>query len=273
VEDLIRLVPTVLPVIGGPGISPPLRDQERRAVVDKKLNKLNINSEEWWELAKALPELASELKLLIATLEALQNRFAGEDEDHQEEIDAQFESLAEQEARGIETRVLIPVPPERRIYRKELECIKAYCSLVSEAVGRDESQKGWDEEKITPENHIKRTASHTTSTPTPTKRYESPVVLNGPDDNVIVWGKEKAPLAPAQYRVVKALVEAHARGERLSKDKLCAATKDEKGDTVEDPVGALKRLRRRDPDWERAINMAKVPGRGYGLKEKPPTPT
>ena len=51
------------------------------------------------------------------------------------------------------------------------------------------------------------------------------------------------------------------------------ATKDESGDTVEDPVGALERLMKRDSDWRDVIDMAKTPGRGYGLKDKPPTPT
>jgi hypothetical protein len=100
-----------------------------------------------------------------------------------------------------------------------------------------------------------------------------PVVLKGPDDSVFVFGKEKDPLPPAQYRVIKALVEARSQGRRLSKDRLVAATKDEHGDCVEDPVGALKRLRRRDPDWESVIDMAGRPGRGYGLKDRPPTPT
>jgi len=61
-----------------------------------------------------------------------------------------------------------------------------------------------------------------------------PIVLGGPDDEVIVWGKRKAPLPPAQYRAVKALVEAHAEGERLSKDALCRRTMDAQGNMVED---------------------------------------
>ena len=96
---------------------------------------------------------------------------------------------------------------------------------------------------------------------------EAPVALNGPDDDVYVWGKRKDPLPRAQYRVVKALVDAHANGERPSKDALCRRA------DVEDPVGALKRLCKRDADWKDAIDMARVPGRGYGLKDKPPTPT
>jgi hypothetical protein len=100
-----------------------------------------------------------------------------------------------------------------------------------------------------------------------------PVVLGGPDDKVFVWGQEKDPLPPSQYRVIKALVEASEKGKRLSKDALCLATKDHEGNTVEDPVGALDRLCRRDADWRDVIDMAGIPGRGYGLKDKPPTPT
>jgi hypothetical protein len=102
---------------------------------------------------------------------------------------------------------------------------------------------------------------------------ELSIILGGPGDEPIVCGKRKNPLPPAQYRVVKVLVEAKARGERLSKDALSNRTKDERGNVIEDPVGALERLRKRDPDWKRIIDMAKVPGRGYGLKDCPPTPT
>ena len=105
----------------------------------------------------------------------------------------------------------------------------------------------------------------------PEATYEPPVVLAGPDDEVIVWGKRKPPLPPAQYRVIKALVE--AKEERLSKDMLCNRTKDKNGNTVEDPVGALKRLRKRDPDWRKVIDMAGMPGRGYSLRDRPPTST
>ncbi len=100
-----------------------------------------------------------------------------------------------------------------------------------------------------------------------------PIVLGGPDDEVIVWGKRKPPLPPAQYRAVKALVEAHAEGERLSKDILCHRTTDAQGNMVEDRVKALKRLFKRDRDYEEVIDMAKIPGRGYGLKHRPPTST
>jgi hypothetical protein len=101
----------------------------------------------------------------------------------------------------------------------------------------------------------------------------APVILDGPDDPVIVWGEKKDRLPRAEYRVLKALVEARAKGKRLHTDPLRTATKDEQGNVVEDPVGALERLRSRDSDWMNVIDMAGNPGRGYGLKDRPPTPT
>jgi hypothetical protein len=92
-----------------------------------------------------------------------------------------------------------------------------------------------------------------------------PVVLGGADDDVFVCGKKKAPLPPAQYKVVKALVEANEKGERVSKDSLYSRAK------VDDPIGALKRLIRRDADWAGVIDMARLAGRGYGLRDCPPT--
>jgi hypothetical protein len=100
-----------------------------------------------------------------------------------------------------------------------------------------------------------------------------PVRLDGPDDPVFVWGEEKDPLPLAEFRVIKALVEARAKRQRLSADRLRTATKDGDGNLVEDPVGALKRLRKRDDDWMAVIDMAGDPGRGYGLKDKRPRPT
>jgi hypothetical protein len=108
--------------------------------------------------------------------------------------------------------------------------------------------------------------------PPPEDKTE-PVALGGPNDPVSVWGKAKDPLPPAQYLVIKALVEARAKGKRLSADALRRATKDPEGNMVEDPVRALERLRDRDTDWKNVIDMAGTPGRGYGLRDKPPTPT
>jgi hypothetical protein len=73
--------------------------------------------------------------------------------------------------------------------------------------------------------------------------------------------------------VVKTLVEAKTKDERLAIDEIRSRTKDKRGNVVEDPLGAIKRLMRRDPEWEQVIDMAETPGRGYSLKDCPPTST
>jgi hypothetical protein len=98
-----------------------------------------------------------------------------------------------------------------------------------------------------------------------------PVVLNGPDGEVIVWGERKPPLTPTQYRVVQALVDAYASGERLSKTQLQIRTKDAKGNECE-PLGILRRLRE-NPVWNPVISMAGKACRGYSLNPRPHTPT
>jgi hypothetical protein len=105
--------------------------------------------------------------------------------------------------------------------------------------------------------------------PPSVSKPKAPVEIRGPDDDVLLWKKNKGRLPRAEYYVVKALVEVHARGERLSIDKLRTATKDGEGNVVEDPLGALKRLRQRDDDWKNVIDMAGMRGRGYGLNDKP----
>jgi len=105
------------------------------------------------------------------------------------------------------------------------------------------------------------------------RQADPPVRLNGPDEKVILWGKPKPRLAPAQYAVVKLLVEAYNTEERLSKSQLENRAKDGRGNTIEDPVGALERLCRKDRDWRQAIDMAKVAGRGYQLNDRPGAPT
>ncbi len=96
---------------------------------------------------------------------------------------------------------------------------------------------------------------------------DAPVRLNGPDEKMILWGKPKPPLPPAQYAVVKVLLEAYRTNERLSKTQLEKRAKDERGNSIEDPVGALERLCKKDRDWKQAIDMAKVSGRGYQLND------
>jgi len=111
-----------------------------------------------------------------------------------------------------------------------------------------------------------------------------PVALNGPDGEVIVWGKPMGVLPDAEYRVVKALVDAYALEQPLSMSELRNRTKDARGNVVEDPVGALKRLRAKAPVWKQAIGMSGKARRGYKLiarrpalhppkPNKPPTKT
>ena len=103
------------------------------------------------------------------------------------------------------------------------------------------------------------------ASPAPTPREESqadpaasesdpppPVRLDGPDRPVFVWGKEKAPLAPAQYRVIRALVEAGKKDKRLSKDALCLGNQ---GQGRERGRRSRRHIRTtlldRDADWGR----------------------
>ena len=63
-----------------------------------------------------------------------------------------------------------------------------------------------------------------------------PVALNGPDEEVIVWGKPMGVLPDAEYPVVKALVDAYALEQPLSMSELRNRSKDARGNAVEDPV-------------------------------------
>ncbi len=85
-----------------------------------------------------------------------------------------------------------------------------------------------------------------------------------------MWGKRKPPLTVNQYRVVKALVNAHASGERLTKNQLELRARGARGDEC-DVLGVLRRLRQ-DPDWNQALSMAGTACRGYGLNPRPQTP-
>ncbi len=87
---------------------------------------------------------------------------------------------------------------------------------------------------------------------------------------MIVWGISVGPLPNAEYRVVKVLVDAYAKGEQLSEATLRNRTKDSQGNVVEDPVGALKRLRKqKHKPWPHAIVMSGKTRRGYSLKAQP----
>jgi hypothetical protein len=99
---------------------------------------------------------------------------------------------------------------------------------------------------------------------------EAPIVLGGAHEEVIVWGQSVGVLPDAQYRVVRALVEAHAAGDRLSITVLSNRTKDDKGNRVEDVVGALRRLLKKGGVWPQVIQMSGEARHGYGLKSAQP---
>ena len=88
-----------------------------------------------------------------------------------------------------------------------------------------------------------------------------PIVLDGPDEEPTVLGKVKPRLTHGQYRVVKALLNAHP--ERLSKDTLAS-----RSDT-EDPIGMIDRLRDRDEDWAAVLDKPGQPHGGYGIQATP----
>ena len=72
------------------------------------------------------------------------------------------------------------------------------------------------------------------------KTPEALVVLNGPDEDVIVWGKTKAALPPAQYRVIEVLVKAKANGERLSAEKIRRRHQRRERERCRRPIGRTK---------------------------------
>jgi hypothetical protein len=89
-----------------------------------------------------------------------------------------------------------------------------------------------------------------------------PIVLNGEDEEPTVWGIQKPRLTPGQYRVVKALLDAHPKrpdGETLARRS-----------ETEDPVGMIDRLIR-DADWRDALDKPGKAHGGYGIKLKRPT--
>jgi len=99
-----------------------------------------------------------------------------------------------------------------------------------------------------------------------------PVDLGGPAEAVKVWGRSMGVLPDAEYRVIKALAEAYANGERLSETILRNRTKDARGNVVEDPVGALERLCEKDSFWRQVIAMSSKARLGYGLNALPVSP-
>ena len=100
------------------------------------------------------------------------------------------------------------------------------------------------------------TQSLASAEPLPPAKGVAPVLLGGPDDPVTVLGTEKDPLSPAEYRALKALVDAGSEG--LNKDSL----------ELEGGGGArrtLTSLKNRDADWDRVIRFPGKPGRGYRI--------
>ena len=86
------------------------------------------------------------------------------------------------------------------------------------------------------------------------------MVLQGKDQPVFVLGKEKPRLRPAQYRVIKKLVDAGADG--LNKDGL-------EGGGDGGARSTLKTLMKSDPDWAAVIAFPGKAGRGYRIKPAP----
>jgi hypothetical protein len=84
-----------------------------------------------------------------------------------------------------------------------------------------------------------------------------PVVLGGPDDDPIVYGKAKKRLSKPRYDTVKALL---AVGRSLSKQEL----DDRSGHT--DARKFLKDLAKKDEDWARAIVFPETYGSGYSIR-------
>ncbi len=121
----------------------------------------------------------------------------------------------------------------------------------------------------TPEAPAELPMDATSETPHP----GPPVELNGPDEEVIVCGIAVGRLPDAEYRVIRVLLDAYTKGERLSEATLRNRTKDAQGNKVEDPVGALKRLRKKkNTPWPHAIEMSGRTRRGYTLKPRPDKP-
>jgi hypothetical protein len=84
------------------------------------------------------------------------------------------------------------------------------------------------------------------------------VVLRDRTEGPVVLGKPKRKLTTAQYDVVKALLDAGETG--LTKDKLVSNSRHE------DARGVLKRLAKKDDDWQQVIDFAGETGGGYRLK-------
>jgi hypothetical protein len=84
------------------------------------------------------------------------------------------------------------------------------------------------------------------------------VVLGGFGDQPIVCGKVKSRLTWAQYRVVKALLDAGDDG--LTKDELDAKSGHSEARKI------LKRLHDSDRDWAAVVHLPGRPGLRYRIR-------
>lgn len=83
-----------------------------------------------------------------------------------------------------------------------------------------------------------------------------PIVLNGPLNPPVIYGKPK-PVTAAEYNVLKALLDAGSAG--LAKDLLASNS------GHEGAVNILKRLAKKGDGWDRLIALPKTKNRGYRL--------
>ena len=84
------------------------------------------------------------------------------------------------------------------------------------------------------------------------------VKLYGQAENPLVKGRSKPRLSQAQYKVVRALIQAIPNG--LTKDEL------DKRSTCGDARKTMKRLADSDPDWASVLMFPGRPGVGYGIR-------
>ena len=87
------------------------------------------------------------------------------------------------------------------------------------------------------------------------------VILQGPDDPPIVFGKKRPVLNARDYYILKALLDAWpVRLHKAQLERKCRRSEAHKN---------LAALRKEDRDWKKAILMAGTSGKGYGIAESP----
>lgn len=109
-----------------------------------------------------------------------------------------------------------------------------------------------------------RSGGKTAAAEAPTDKPEPvcPVILGDPDKLPTVFGKvQEAILSDREHHIVKVLVQVWPG--RLSISEI-----EHKSSSTE-PSKVLSKLKKKSPEWERAISMAGSPGRGYGLAINP----